>query len=103
MKKNMKKLINKILASMLTMAMIIGMFAGVGLEAKAEEGAPWQLDIYVQEGNTPKQGIQLKLVNVNDSQDMHELDVTDNYGYTYYDSFDDITNDSTYRVELIWK
>lgn len=57
----MKKLINKILASMLTMALIIGMFAGVGLEAKASQYY-YTLNVKViDESGNPVSGVELYL------------------------------------------
>ena len=57
----MNKLINKILASMLTMALIIGMFAGVGLEAKASQYY-YTLNVKViDESGNPVSGVELYL------------------------------------------
>ena len=77
----MKKLMNKILASMLTMAMFIGMFAGVGLEAKAAVGDD-QCDVRVMnESKEAVKGISLVLENKVNKEDTIAFDLaTDDTG-----------------------
>ena len=76
----MKKLVNKILASMLTMAMIIGMFAGVGLEAKAAFGDD---EFEAEVKNESKEAVgelALVLENTIDKSIIEFDDVTDENG-----------------------
>ncbi|MGN1165140.1 MAG: Ig-like domain-containing protein [Lachnospiraceae bacterium] len=96
----MKKLINRILACMLTMAMVIGTFAGAGtLVANAAVG---DTDLYVtvcDQSQKPVEGISLVLENKNNAEDILEIpDETDNWGDTEYDSMD-ITGEGTYLLK----
>lgn len=96
----MKKSMKKFLSGILTMALVIGMFAGAGT-LTAEAATDSFLDVYVEDEQGNKvEGVQLLLRNKNDASDVIQFeDVTDSTGNAYLDIFDYIEEAGTYCLE----